>query len=58
MINFAYLQGRVIDKVRERLRNGEMTERGFARSAGISQPHLNKVFKGIRSFLPRASISY
>ena len=34
--------------LRERVRNGEVTERGLARMAGISQPHLHNMLKGVR----------
>ena len=36
-------------RLRDKVNNGEVTERGFARAAGISQPHINKVLKGTRS---------
>ncbi len=32
--------------------NGELTERGFARSVGISQPHVHNVLKGVRNLSP------
>ena len=35
--------------LRRRIENGELTERQLARLAGISQPHLHNVLKGIRS---------
>jgi hypothetical protein len=38
--------------VRNEVRNGELTERGFARRIGISQPHAHNVLKGIRTFSP------
>jgi transcriptional regulator with XRE-family HTH domain len=36
------------ENVRRRIRNGELTERGLARIAGISQPHLHHLLKGAR----------
>ena len=33
--------------VRNEVRNGELTERGFARLIGISQPHAHNVLKGV-----------
>lgn len=36
------------ENVRRRIRNGELTERGLARIAGISQPHLHHMLKGAR----------
>ncbi|HWB99940.1 MAG TPA: hypothetical protein VG672_24700 [Bryobacteraceae bacterium] len=38
--------------VRTLVRNGEVTERGLARLAGISQPHLHNVLKGVRAMTP------
>jgi hypothetical protein len=34
--------------IRERVRSGEVTERGLARKTGISQPHIHNVLKGTR----------
>ena len=45
---FQELQGRLIDIARERVRAGQLTERGLARSCGISQPHMHNVLKNIR----------
>jgi hypothetical protein len=52
-MTFAQLQRRLIDAVRARLRNGEITERGFARRLGFSQPHIHNVLKGVRILTPR-----
>ena len=38
--------------VRSEVRNGELTERGFARLIGISQPHAHNVLKGARTLSP------
>ncbi len=38
--------------VRNEVRNGELTERGFARGIGISQPHAHNVLKGVRNLSP------
>jgi AraC-like DNA-binding protein len=35
-----------------RIAEGELTERALARRAGISQPHLHNVLKGVRSLTP------
>lgn len=43
------MQGRLLERVRSRLRNGEWTERAFARASGLSQSHVNKVLKGTRA---------
>ena len=39
-------------QVSQRIAGGELTERGLARRAGISQPHLHNVLKGVRSLTP------
>lgn len=51
-LTFQCAQLRLIAYVRERIRNGELTERGFARQIGISQPHAHNVLKGIRNLSP------
>jgi hypothetical protein len=38
--------------IRERVRNGQITERQLARLTGTSQPHLHNVLKGIRVLTP------
>jgi hypothetical protein len=38
--------------VRNEVRNGELTERRFARLVGISQPHAHNVLKGVRTLSP------
>jgi hypothetical protein len=38
--------------VRNQVQNGEVTERGFARLVGISQPHAHNVLKGVRTLSP------
>src|SRR3981081_3062147 len=53
-MNFEQLHSRVVAEVRERVHNGELTERGFARLVGISQPHVHNVLKGFRSFSPES----
>jgi hypothetical protein len=47
-LNFRELHKRLIDVARERVHAGEFTERGLARIAGVSQPHMHNVLKGIR----------
>jgi transcriptional regulator with XRE-family HTH domain len=42
------LQCRLVAHIRERVRSGELTERGMARKTGISQPHIHNVLKGTR----------
>lgn len=46
------IQERLLERVRAGVHNGEWTERGFARSVGISQAHVNKVLKGTRNLSP------
>jgi hypothetical protein len=43
---------RLLAYVRDQVRNGEFTERGFARMIGISQPHAHNVLKGVRNLSP------
>ena len=44
------LQQRFVDLLRNRVRNGELTERGLARMVGVSQPHMHNVLHGKRTF--------
>jgi hypothetical protein len=44
------LQQRFVALLRNRVRNGELTERGLARMVGVSQPHMHNVLHGKRSF--------
>lgn len=45
-------QAKLLAYVRDRLHNGEFTERGLARLIGISQPHVHNVLKGARNLSP------
>jgi predicted transcriptional regulator len=47
-MTFSDLHQRLIDNLRQRVRSGEMTERGLARTTGVSQPHIHHVLKGQR----------
>ena len=47
-MTFHELQRRLLDRLRRRIRSGEVTERGLAKLSGISQPHLHNVLKGKR----------
>ena len=49
---FLSLLHRLLDHLRLRVRNGELTERSLARLTGISQPHVHNVLKGIRALSP------
>lgn len=45
----------IVEIVRHNVRSGRSTERGLARVAGISQPHLHNVLKGIRQLSPESA---
>jgi hypothetical protein len=45
---FELLHSRLVDYLRSRVKSGELTERRLARLAGLSQPHLHNVLKGVR----------
>jgi plasmid maintenance system antidote protein VapI len=47
-ITFRLLETRLITIINARIQNGEFTERGLAKSLGISQPHVHNVLKGAR----------
>jgi hypothetical protein len=49
---FATLQERLLDSLKWRVRNGELTERRLAGMIGVSQPHMHNVLKGIRTLSP------
>ncbi len=46
---------RLRQQLRDEVRNGELTERGLARRAGCSQPHIHNVLKGRRILTPRTA---
>ena len=48
-MDFLELERRFLDHLRQRVRSGELTERGLARVTGISQPHIHNVLCGKRS---------
>lgn len=48
-MDFTRLQCRLVAHIRERVRSGEVTERGLARLTGVSQPHIHNVLKGERT---------
>jgi len=54
-MSFEKLLDNLIEVLRERVRNGEITERRLARITGISQPHLHNVLKGVRVLTPDLS---
>lgn len=48
-LGFCELQHRLLRRLRDRVANGELTERGIARAVGISQPHIHNILKGNRA---------
>jgi hypothetical protein len=52
ILTFQDAQLKLLAYVRSQIRNGELTERGLARSVGISQPHVHNVLKGVRNLSP------
>jgi transcriptional regulator with XRE-family HTH domain len=47
-MTFGDLHERLIENLRQRVRSGEITERGLARVTGVSQPHIHHVLRGKR----------
>lgn len=52
---FADARSSLVEILRSRVRNGELTERGLARMVGVSQPHIHNVLKGARLLSPELS---
>jgi transcriptional regulator with XRE-family HTH domain len=50
--DFAELLRRLEERLKARIRNGELTERGLALRVGLSQPHTHNVLKGARILTP------
>jgi transcriptional regulator with XRE-family HTH domain len=55
MVSFQALQQHLLDAVRARVQNGDITERGLAKLAGLSQPHVHNILKGVR--IPSLAVS-
>lgn len=51
-MHIADLYERLVDVARQRIRSGELTERGLSRLCGVSQPHIHNVLKQIRALSP------
>ena len=49
---FADLRTALLDNLRSRVRNGDITERRLAKRLGVSQPHMHNVLKGARVLTP------
>jgi plasmid maintenance system antidote protein VapI len=54
-MNFQDLHLRFVVFLQERVRSGQVTERGLARMTGISQPHIHNVLSGKRALSPELS---
>ncbi|MGH9581705.1 MAG: hypothetical protein ACRD4O_02075 [Bryobacteraceae bacterium] len=52
---FGDLHDRLGRLIRDRISNGEFTERGLARLSGISQPQIHNFLKGARRLSPEFS---
>ena len=48
-VTFEALGARLVKQIRQRIHNGEFTERGLARILGISQSQTHNVLKGART---------
>jgi hypothetical protein len=51
-LSFRGLQIRLLELLRNRIHNGDLSERSLARLTGISQPHVHNVLKGVRALSP------
>ena len=49
------LYEQLVDVARQRIRSGELTERGLSRLCGVSQPHIHNVMKQIRALSPSSA---
>jgi AraC-like DNA-binding protein len=54
-LTFEELLARLLAEIETRIRNGNLTERGLARMAGMSQPHVHHILKGKRGMTPRVA---
>lgn len=52
-MNFRDAQSRLLNDLRQRIHNGDLTERGLARMTGVSQPHIHNVLKRVRNLSPQ-----
>jgi transcriptional regulator with XRE-family HTH domain len=53
VVTIQSLQDRLLRRLRQRVQNGEWSERRLARIAGVSQPHMHNVLKGVRILTPK-----
>ena len=54
-MRFCLLLESLLDDLRVRLRNGQLTERGLARRTGLSQSHVHNVLSGARFLTPQTA---
>jgi hypothetical protein len=54
-VHIEELYERLVDVARQRIRSGELTERGLSRLCGVSQPHIHNVLKQIRALSPASA---
>src|SRR3954452_8939084 len=54
-LSISQLIERLISRLRNRVRSGEISERGIARETGLSQPHVHNLLKGIRAPSPESA---
>ena len=52
-MSFEMLRSRLMEHLRSRIQNGELTERSLARLSSISQPHIHNVLKGAKILSPK-----
>jgi len=52
-MTFDEMQRWLLAEIRERVRNGQISERRLAHLIGISQPHMHNVLKGVRVLSPK-----
>lgn len=55
MLDFQQLHRRLTLLLLQKVRRGDLTERGIARITGVSQPHIHNVLKGKREFSVRTA---
>ena len=49
---FSDFHNSLVNSLRDRVRNGQLTERSLAKLVGVSQPHIHNVLKGVRLLSP------
>jgi len=53
ILTFEDARFKLLAYIRNRIRNGDLTERALARQIGISQPHVHNALKGVRTLSPK-----